>query len=488
MLHPKHLSLAALALLAASGTAGAAATVPEDHAAMTGPFATPMDVTKACLECHEDAAKQIMATSHWTWAVEQELPGRGKVVRGKINAVNNFCIALPGNWPRCTSCHIGYGWKDANFDFKDESRVDCLACHDTTGAYKKFFAGAGMPQGFTGNPMGDKEPVDLVKVAQKAGKPTRVDCLKCHAFGGGGNAVKHGDIDKSLMQPTRDVDVHMATDGGNFTCQECHKTKDHQLPGRSLIVTPTAPVKTVSCTDCHKDTPHEKSKVKGVLNKHAKRVACQTCHIPVFAKVDGGTKMSWDWSQAKHPKDLPEDQRTITEHGHVVYSHMKGRFTYQENVIPTYLWYNGTAGAYLLGDKIDPSKVTDLNRPAGAKDDSNSRIMPFKVHQAVQPYDSKFNYLIAPKVFGPKDDPDAFWQQYDWTKAATAGMKAAGLEFSGQHAFARTATYWPTNHMVSPADKALKCKDCHGAQGRMDWKSLGYDGDPKAKKEAKAKK
>ena len=44
----------------------------------------------------------------------------------------------------CQSCHVGYGWKDANFDFSDETKVDCLACHNT-GNYLKLAGLAGHP-------------------------------------------------------------------------------------------------------------------------------------------------------------------------------------------------------------------------------------------------------------------------------------------------------------------------------------------------------
>lgn len=37
----------------------------------------------------------------------------------------------------------------------------------------------------------------------------------------------------------------------------------------------------------------------------------------------------------------------------------------------------------------------------------------------------------------------------DWNKAAEAGMKASGLEYSGAYGFAATETYWPINHMVA---------------------------------------
>src|SRR5512146_1973235 len=32
-----------------------------------GDFKTGQDVTRACLQCHKDAAAQVMKTTHWTW-------------------------------------------------------------------------------------------------------------------------------------------------------------------------------------------------------------------------------------------------------------------------------------------------------------------------------------------------------------------------------------------------------------------------------------
>ena len=67
---------------------------------------------------------------------------------------------------------------------------------------------------------------------------------------------------------------------------------------------------------------------------------------------------------------------------------------------------------------------------------------------------------------------------YDWNQAIAAGMKASGLPYSGEYGFTRTEMYWPLSHMVTPKERALGCADCHGAAGRMDWKALGYAGDP----------
>jgi len=469
----------AFSIVALSALIGSSTGFANDHAEIEGPFETPMEVTATCLECHEDAATEVMATSHWTWEREQYVQGKGKVMRGKKNAFNNFCISINSNEPRCTSCHVGYGWKDDSFDFSDPTRVDCLICHDTTGTYKKPGAGAGMPAGFTGKESMDKHPVDLVKVAQNVGIPTRDNCIGCHANGGGGNNVKPGDMSESMRKPSKDLDVHMASDGLNFSCQQCHKTDKHDIPGNSLIVSPGAEV-TMACTDCHGETPHRYFPTALKYNEHVKRIACQTCHVSHYAKADG-TKMSWDWSQAKNPKDLPKDGKVIKEHGHKVYIWKKGKFTYQTNVVPEYRWYNGSSGAYFMGDKIDPTHVTRLNYPLGDKNDSTAKIMPFKIHKGNQIYDTKFMYLVTPKVFGFKGDKEAYWKNYDWVKAATAGMKATGLEFSGEYDFAKTETYWPINHQVDPKEKALKCLDCHKSGKRMDWQALGYAGDPMLK-------
>lgn len=476
------LTAAGLFILLASLSQGFA---DDEHAEITGPFATPMEVTKTCLECHEDSASEIMKTGHWTWMDLQHVHGRGLVARGKRNTFNNFCVSIAENWPRCTSCHIGYGWKDDSFNFYDQSRVDCLTCHDTTGEYNKQKdapAGAGMPPGFTGNPKFDKNPVDLVKVAQNVGSPTRANCLNCHAFGGGGNNVKHGDIDKSLIMPDSSLDIHLATDGQNFTCQDCHTTEEHLIKGSNMTVTPgkspTGAITTVSCLDCHEEDLHEGEDGEAI-NKHFSRVACQTCHIPDFAR-EYPTKMSWDWSEAQNPGNLPKEKRKVMKDGAPVYIAKKGRFVYEKNVKPVYAWDNGLGGAYHAGQKIDPEGVTKLAFPLGSRDDGNSKIMPFKVHKGRQIYDKKNLYILSPKLFpSGKNKAEAFWKSYDWKRAAKAAEATSGLAFSGEYGFTNTVLYDPINHMVTSTDRALKCNDCHSGGKRLDWVALGYKGDPK---------
>ena len=410
------------------------------------PFETGPEVTAACLECHEDAAHEVGETVHWNWVGEPvEIEGQEEPVAiGKANLLNNFCIGVQSNWGGCIACHAGYGWEDETFDFSDTSNVDCLVCHDGSGTYAK---GAG------GFPL---EGVDLLAAAQSVGVPTRENCGTCHFNGGGGNAVKHGDLDSSLFFPSEDVDVHMGR--LDFLCIDCHQTDDHVISGRSISVS-VDNENQIACTDCHSEALHEDERI----NAHVDTVACQTCHVPEGA-VREATKMYWDWSTAG--QDLPEDPHE--------YLRIKGSFIYESNFIPEYVWYNGTADRYLLGDVLDPDQTTPINLPGGSIDDPEAMIWPFKIHYAQQPYDTIFDYLLQPKTVGE----GGYWTEFNWDQAFRLAEQVTGIPYSGSYGFTETSMYWPQTHMVAPSEQALLCTDCHGDAGRMDWVALGYPGDP----------
>ena len=86
--------VAALALIGAMLVISAhaeGAKPTADHAKfkeLKGPFATGPDVTKACLSCHTEAAKQVQRTKHWTW---EYMNPDTKQRLGKKNVINNFC-------------------------------------------------------------------------------------------------------------------------------------------------------------------------------------------------------------------------------------------------------------------------------------------------------------------------------------------------------------------------------------------------------------
>jgi len=216
----------------------------------------------------------------------------------------------------------------------------------------------------------------------------------------------------------------------------------------------------IDCVDCHRDPPHKDKR----LNDHLAAVACQTCHISSVARKLP-TKTEWDWSKAG---DL---SRREDPHQ---YLRIKGEFVYDHDIVPEYAWFDKTVERYLVGDPIDPAGVTHLNRPRGDISNPAAKIWPFKVHRALQPFDSKRNVLLTPILSGE----GGFWHEFDWKKALTLGAKASGLEFSGEFGFARTIMAWPLSHMVEPARNALACQDCHGERGRLDWEALGYEGDP----------
>jgi octaheme c-type cytochrome (tetrathionate reductase family) len=412
-------------------------------------FATGPDVTRACLECHETASHEMMKTAHWRWEGEEvELPGRGTSMRiGKKNLLNNFCIGVVSNWPRCTVCHTGYGWEDENYDFDNGDNMDCLVCHAEDGTYAK--GNAGLPG----------EDVDLLVAAKSVRNPSRGNCGSCHFNGGGGNAVKHGDLDQTLLHPGPRIDVHMGKHG--FDCIDCHRTSEHNIPGRSISVS-VDDANRVACIDCHSPEPHDDDR----LNSHVSAVACQTCHIPEMA-VDEATKTYWDWSTAG---DKEKEKAIADKHEYMA---IKGSFIYESAQRPFYTWYNGEADHYLLGDKIDPTLVTVVAGPRGSVSDPKARIWPFKLHAGKQIYDTEHNWLIVPKTFGE----GGYWTEFDWDKACKLGAEDTGLPFSGSYDFAPTIMYWPLSHMVAKKEAALSCKDCH-QNPRFDWKALGYPSDP----------
>ena len=307
--------------------------------------------------------------------------------------------------------------------------------------------------------------VDLLAVARNVGEPSRSNCGSCHFFGGGGDRVKHGDLDSSMIDPDRDYDVHMGSPGADMSCQDCHVQDGHTIRGNSLVVSPGHP-NSLECTDCHEDKPHDQSRI----NAHTDRVACQTCHIPTFAK-GLPTKIYWNWSSAGEDRE-PETDRF----GLPTYQTGKGSFVWDRDIVPHYAWYNGTGGAYAIGDRIKRRGITALNWPEGSRKDRDAKIYPFKIMRGIQPYDSYLNhkYLIVPKLYGD----GGYWETYDWDRAARLGMESVGLDYSGEMAWTETVMYWKINHMVVPAENALDCLDCHGDRGRLEWRVLGYKKDP----------
>jgi octaheme c-type cytochrome (tetrathionate reductase family) len=411
--------------------------------ALGRPFETPQEVTQACNSCHTERAKEVINSSHWNWERVSYVEGRGIVTAGKKNVLNNFCIGAKTNEQACAKCHIGFGMKGDSFDFENTLNVDCMVCHDNSDTYQKGASMSGYP---------DRE-VNLTAVAKSVGRPTKENCGACHFYSGGGNNVKHGDLEHALLSCDRETDVHMASNGMNMLCVDCHGAPNHIMRGKLYSVS-SENINRATCEECHTATPHHDE----LLNRHFAKVSCQACHIPVYAK-ENATKMSWRWSDAgklKNGKPYKEDDAE----GNHTYLSQKGSFTWAKNVIPDYIWFNGTADHYILGDKVERFPVK-LNALRGSYDDSDSRIIPVKIHRGDQIYDPNTGVLVQPKLFSNDEGDPAFWKSFNWDKAARAGMERIGLPYSGEHKFVETEMFWPINHMVSPKGDAVDCSDCH---------------------------
>ena len=426
------------------------------HKALNQVFTSGTEITRACLSCHSEAADQFHKTIHWTWI---DPNSTGDSITGKAgHSLNNFCISTNNmKDTSCADCHPGWNGKSGD--------INCLECH----GQKSINFKEALEDFNAFNTSKDAEDKELaleiqgeIKVAVQAiGRPTRKNCGGCHFKGGGGDGVKHGDLDTSLTKPNKALDVHMGHDGQNFECVRCHTTVLHNIAGR-IYSTPAAADRRslieddltakIMCESCHTSKPHTSGSKP---NDHTDKVACQSCHISKFARVNP-TKMSWDWSKAGKKKNGKpyKEKGPLGKHN---YLSIKGKMKWAKNVTPEYFWFNGSINTLTVKDVIDPGKVVKVSWPEGSQEDKNARIFPFKVHRGKQPYDKEHKTLLAPLLSGKK----GYWTTLNWDESLKVGSDLMDLPFSGQFDFVETTYVFPTTHMVSPKDETLACTECH---------------------------
>ena len=438
--------------------------------------------TQSCMNCHGLIGEEMLENAHFTWkGVSANITGlEGDDDNGKVNLINNFCIAVPSNEGRCTHCHTGFGWDDNTFSGTDRNTVDCLICHDQSGTYKKGKTSAGMP-----DPAVDLNIVAR-SVALNSGKPTRQNCTFCHANAGGGDNVKHGDIAMALLNTTREFDVHMGTDGEDMDCVDCHqvmkdgvgKVLDHGIGGMPLHSVDDGDMK--GCVDCHGSLAniHAGSSVQTVTDLHT-TLACQVCHIPAFAR-DTSTKMEWYWEDAGTFLDPapPDDPAT----GRPTWDNKKGTFVWANNVRPELLYFDGKWDRMMINknDQYTALPVV-LAKPSADYTTPGAMIYPFKKMVGNQPADAGNQTMLVPHLFGSKGGPNAFWGNYDWDLALADGADYTGQTYTGAFDFVDTVMYLTVNHEIAPKEQALgmdsACGDCH-TSGVIDWTGLGWSDDP----------
>ncbi len=353
----------------------------------------PMD----CMSCHDTQFNEMLDSTHYKWVGDTtEMANQNGTKQGKLtNSVNSYCINILGNWNVCGKCHVGRGLRPDD-PVADKSNIDCLMCHNEEYAMARSRQADGSLApaiAAVENPSSADLQI-LDGYTRNISIPNRGNCLKCHAFAGGGNGVKRGDLSMAgtdlhgldLYEGTDNnsdpnFDVHMNVMTSNLRCQNCHVFKNHKTIGRGSDLRPTDDVargSEIKCTSCHVGFDSNGGHAAAGVNRtdadrHVARVACQSCHIDMYAKVTTETHRDWRFT----PSGTPADGSYGPSHPEL---------TIGENLKPVYRFWNRTSDNYLLGDTAIINQETGnypTSRPVG--DNHDGKLSPFAYKTAVQP-------------------------------------------------------------------------------------------------------
>lgn len=331
-------------------------------------------------------------------------------------ALPNFSFDQQGgvigwNAAGCGACHIGAAWNDTR------SAPDCTFCHESTNPGHRDIPG-----------------VD--------------ECMTCHSK----DTAKRGDI----FTPSEDV--HIAA---GFLCQTCHERmvsagSDHQFRKGTIIDTTEQTLKgTLSCTAfCHDPKPHQSKKGQAtVLNRHAEKVACETCHTGL-RPASALARRQWN---------------VFNEAGKPVTTMRAAGWK------PVHKWYDDTGPGPAGGFDLPILGFTERRDLPGAK------IHPFNavsVDWFLRTPEAEYaDVIVTPRVKAMDADHDG---------TVTQDEMRADPEFPGATLVTADMNF-SISHSVVPVELAFDCKDCHGRNGWvLDWAQLGYAGDPR-KNQGKAK-
>lgn len=457
-----------LAVLALGGSA-VAADPPATAAAPPFSHATAFEHyegTKTCLSCHRKEAETFFHSQHYQWkAPTPGLVGDPARRLGKINTINDFCTSPKENWigavknergdvlsQGCSKCHAGLGLVPSEtMSTKQLENIDCLICH-ASGYQRDLYP---TKKGWEWKPILWNNQEGLDSVSKRITLPKKTSCLRCHAGSGGGPNYKRGDLEYALADAPRDFDVHLAKDGGDLACIDCHAGSDHRVVGRGADLSgQDSPGGRLSCTgSCHTDSPHDNP----ALDRHTLRVDCTVCHIPTFARKDP-TDMARDWSKPAWNEEKQKWTATIR---------------LEKDVKPVYAWWNGKTRAQLPGEAIRPRAdgIVEMMAPEGSRTDPTAKIHAFKLHRGRLPVLKGKNWIVGMAV-------EEFFADGEIDRAVrTAAEKSYGVR-NASFRWVDTERFMGIFHEVRPGSAALGCLDCHGNPGRMDWKGLGYSADP----------
>ncbi|MCC6145353.1 MAG: hypothetical protein IT368_16225 [Candidatus Hydrogenedentes bacterium] len=440
-------------------TVEAAPPPPPSHA---GRY-TSYQGSKTCNGCHPGKAEEVHASVHYQWYGETP-----DVVNmdegGKLTGMNDFCTGPAINWiglltnldglqvsGGCAQCHVGFGAKPTpEVSQAQLENIDCLMCHSRHWKRKVIKNEDGS---FAFAADEDKMQVSLLEAITDIERVSSDTCISCHAYAGGGQNNKRGDIEEAHRNASREFDVHMApksAGGAGLVCTDCHTVENHRFAGRGIDLRPTDLDVDVRCTNCHDAAPH----ASGRLNAHTARVDCTTCHIPHFSR-GSTTEMHRDFS-------VPEV--------HPVKKLYEPTLEREANVVPEYAFSDGTSYIYDLGTTglLDPvTERVSMARPVADIDTPGAKIFPYKLHTAYQPMTNDTGWLIPLKM-------GIYFQTANVDGSIRTGAQQYGWDISAGYTYVDVERYMGIYHEVAPAEDALSCSDCHGDTGRVDFGRLGY--------------
>ena len=333
-------------------------------------FTSGPEVTKACLTCHTEAALQIHRTKHWTWEL---LNPANKQRLGKKHVINNYCLSSGTNLGACATCHVGYGWAEFAASTSSRRKTSIAWSAMTPAAATRSSRAAAIRRSRIPRTRPDParssrrsiSPKSPRRSARPAATPVAPATSSAVAATASSTATwtprslrrKRNWMStwtpSALTSPAAPATRHPPmTSPAAVTRRPARTRTAHTSGARSNKSNPA------TCQSCHGQTPHKAGAQPAKLNQHTDKVACQTCHIPQFARGGVATKMNWDWSAAG--KLSPEGKPMLKkdEHGHVIYDSRKGDFVVAENVTPEYAWFNGEVTYTLLGDKVDKATAS----------------------------------------------------------------------------------------------------------------------------------
>lgn len=422
--------------------------------------------SNVCQSCHLQQTKDSHSSLHYQWenySASKVTNKKVGVAYGKRFGINGFCGYVGDiNWlgklingngvevdAGCARCHVGMGAKPtAAASQAQYDNVDCLTCHsevykrtlvkNTAGAY--VFA----PMTTAGN--------GSINMASNIVRSSNKLCLDCHIKAGGGNNFKRGTLGEVMRNPTRDQEVHLSSAGAAMLCSKCHVSKNHKMAGVGADLPSADSSVKINCstTTCHAATTLHAANTR--MNTHAKRIACQTCHIP-FIAADDQTDM---WRRY----DMPAAYNSTT----ALY---EPYMVMQADVKPVYRFFDGRVKLYQFGDAVTTDTAGNfvMVGPVATIANSGAKITPFRLHQTTVAKDSS-NRLLPLKI-------SLLFSAGDIAGAYLNGASGVGWPYTG-YTFQLAQQYMAVDHGVTPKATALTCNDCHYGGTRLDFKALGY--------------